>query len=94
MNKSLYKSMNDNYFRLQLSLQDEVGGPKMSTFCQRFCNRKCQRRVVSVQKSQNLVNIVCERHLRVLLYLKKKTSFKTIKVQKCCYLDQQHHRLN
>ena len=30
-----------------------VGGPKMSTFCQRSYHRKCQRRGVGGQKSQN-----------------------------------------
>ena len=45
----------------------QVGGPKMSTFCQRSYHRKCQRRGVGGQKSQNIVNIVCE---RPLLWLK------------------------
>ena len=36
----------------------------MSTFCQRLYHRKCQRRGVGGQKSQNLVNVVCERPLR------------------------------
>ena len=33
----------------------------MSIFCQRSYHRKCQRRGVGGQKSQNLVNVVCER---------------------------------
>ena len=37
-----------------------VGGPKMSIFCQRSYHRKYQRRGVGGQKSQNLVNVVCE----------------------------------
>ena len=42
----------------------QVGDPKMSTFCQRLYHRKCQRRGVGGQKkSQNLVNVVCERPL-------------------------------
>ena len=35
----------------------------MFTFCQRLYHRKCQRRGVGGQKSQNLVNVVCERPL-------------------------------
>ena len=35
----------------------------MSTFCQRSYHRKCQRRGVGGQKSQNIVNVVCERPL-------------------------------
>ena len=37
-----------------------VGGPKMCTLCQRSYHRKCQCRGVGGQKSQNLVNVVCE----------------------------------
>ena len=33
----------------------------MSNFCQRSYHRKCQRRMV--EKSQTLVNVVCERPL-------------------------------
>ena len=33
----------------------------MSTFCQPSYRRKCQRRRVGGQKSQDLVNVVCER---------------------------------
>ena len=40
-----------------------IGGPKMSTFCQRSYHRKCQRRGEGGQKRQNLVNAVCERPL-------------------------------
>ena len=35
----------------------------MGTFCQRLYHRKCQRRGVGGQKSQNLVNVVCEQPL-------------------------------
>ena len=42
----------------------------MSTFCQRSYHRKCQRRGVGGQKSQNLVNVVCERPLIKELLLK------------------------
>ena len=50
----------------KLRLQDEVGRwSKMSTFCQRLYHRKCQRRGVGGQKSQNLVNVVCERPLNI-----------------------------
>ena len=35
----------------------------MSTFCQRSYHRTCQRRKVGGQKSQNLVNVVCEQPL-------------------------------
>ena len=38
----------------------------MSSFCQHLYHRKCQRRGVGGQKSQNLVNIVCERPLTTL----------------------------
>ena len=33
------------------------------TFCQRFYHEKCQWSGVGGQKSQNLVNVVCERPL-------------------------------
>ena len=46
----------------KLSLQDEVDGPKMSTFCQRSYHRKFQQRGEGGQ-SQNIVNVVCERPL-------------------------------
>ena len=39
----------------------------MSTFCQRLYHRKCQRRGVGGQKSQNLVNVVCERPLPLFI---------------------------
>ena len=35
----------------------------MSTICQRLYHRKYQHRGVGGQKSQNLVNVVCERPL-------------------------------
>ena len=35
----------------------------MSTFCQHPYHRKCEQRGVGGQKSQNLVNVVCERPL-------------------------------
>ena len=55
-----------------------IGGPKMSTFCQRSYHRKCQRRGVVVKKSQNLVKVDGERPLTAsnydLIYLSKTTS--------------------
>ena len=39
----------------------------MSTHCQRSYTRKCQRRGVGAQKSQNFVNVIFERALRTLL---------------------------
>lgn len=36
----------------KLYLQDEVGGPKMSIFCQRLYQRKCQHRGVGGQKER------------------------------------------
>ena len=50
----------------KLRLQNEVciGGPKMSIFCQPSYHRKCQLRGVGGIKSQNLVNLVCERPFR------------------------------
>ena len=41
----------------------QVGGPKISTFCQDSYRRKFQRRGVGGQKSPNLFNVVCERPL-------------------------------
>ena len=35
----------------------------MSTFCQHSYHKNCQHREVGSQKSQNLVNVVCERTL-------------------------------
>ena len=37
--------------------------PKISTFCQRLYHKKCQLRWIGGQKSQNLVNVVCEQPL-------------------------------
>ena len=47
----------------------------MSTFCQRSYHRKCQRRGVGGQKSQNLVNLVCEWPLNKKLGGSKRTQF-------------------
>ena len=40
----------------------------MSTFCQRSYRTNCQHRGVCGQKSQNLVNVVCERPLKYLSF--------------------------
>ena len=46
----------------KLRLQEEGGRwSKKKTFCQCLYHKKCQRRGVGGQKSQNLVNLVCER---------------------------------
>ena len=55
-----------------------VGGLKMSTFCQCSYHRKCQRRGVGGQKSQNLVNVVCERPPTLINQSKKSLSCKII----------------
>ena len=41
----------------------------MSTFCQRLYHRKCQPKGVGGQKSQNIVNVVCERLLTALCFI-------------------------
>ena len=45
-------------------------GPKMSTFCQRLYHNKCQLWGIGGQKSQNLVNVVCEWPLMLRFILK------------------------
>ena len=45
----------------------QVGGPKISIFCQRSYHGKSQHRGIGGQKSQNLVNAVCERPLVIYL---------------------------
>ena len=42
-----------------------VGGLKKTTFCKPLYHRKCKRRGVGGQKKPNLVNVVCERPLRL-----------------------------
>ena len=50
----------------KLHLQEEGGRwSKRSTFCKLLYNRKCKRRGVGGQKKTNLVNVVCERPLRM-----------------------------
>jgi hypothetical protein len=61
--------------RSQTTFTRGGGWSKKSTFCKLLYHRKCKRREVGGQKKTNLVNIVCERPLRVTCTIRSKLDY-------------------